>query len=198
MKTSSIRFKLVSLFAVLVFLMTVMPVSPAYAANNTISLESFAKTLNQGDASQLVGVYVNNIMAVRVVQQSSASYVSSLSGTLTQFGMASQYGSIGLLAHNYLAGASFSKLTSGTEIYLVFGDGSTKKFQVNSVKRYQALSPNDPYSKFVNLDSSENTLSSSDVFNETYADHDLVLQTCISKNGLSSWGRLFVMASPAD
>lgn len=198
MKTSSIRFKLVSLFAVLVFLMTVMPVSPAYAANNTISLESFAKTLNQGDASQLVGVYVNNVMAVRVVQQSSASYVSSLSGTLTQFGMASQYGSIGLLAHNYLAGASFSKLTSGTEIYLVFGDGSIKKFQVNSIKRYQALSPNDPYSKFVNLDSSENTLSSSEVFNETYADHDLVLQTCISKNGSSSWGRLFVMASPVD
>ncbi len=196
MKTLSLKIKLLSLFAVLVLLLSVMPVSPVSAANNATSLESFVQTLKKGDASTLVGVYVKNVMAVRVVQQSSASYVSSSSGTLTQFGMASQYGSIGLLAHNYLAGASFSKLSAGTEIYLVYGDGSTKKFQVTGVKKYQALSPNDPYSNFINLDSSEKTLSSSDVFNETYASGGLVLQTCISKNGSSSWGRLFVMASP--
>ena len=135
-------------------------------------------------------------MAVRVVQQSSNNYVSTSSGTVTQFGLANQFGSIGLLAHNYLSGSSFSKLGSGTEIVLVYGDGSTKKYQVSAVKKYQALSPTDPYSDFVNVDNSDSTLTSSDVFNETYGTGGLVLQTCISKNGNSSWGRLFVIASP--
>ena len=196
MKTFSLKFKLLSLFVIMLVLLSVLPVTPVYAASNTSDLASFVQTLKKGDASQLVGVFVKNVMAVSVVQQSSASYVSTKSGTVTQFGMASQYGSVGLLAHNYLAGASFSKLSAGTEIYLVFGDGSTKLYQVNNIKKYQALSPNDPYSSFVNLDSSENTLSSTDVFNETYGSGGLVLQTCISKNGVSSWGRLFIMASP--
>ncbi|MRS04313.1 sortase, partial [bacterium] len=167
------------------------------AASNTTSIESFASSLAKSDSSQLVGVFVKNVMAVKVVQQSSATYVSTSSGTVTQFGMASSYGSIGLLAHNYLSGASFSKLGSGTEIFLVFGDGSTKKYQVSSVKKYQALSPSDPYSNFVNLDSPDATLTSTDVFNQTYGSGGLVLQTCISKNGNSSWGRLFIIASPA-
>ncbi len=195
MKTFSWKFKIVSLFVVLAIVFSLMPVTPVYAANAT-SLETFKASLKKTDASQLVGVFVKNVMAVTVVQQSSASYVSTNSGTVTQFGMASQYGSIGLLAHNYLAGGSFSKLGSGTEIVLVYGDGSTKTYQVNSIKKYQALSPSDPYSNFINLDSPDTTISSTDVFNQTYGSGGLVLQTCISKNGNSSWGRLFIMASP--
>ena len=197
MKTSSLKFKLLCLFAVLALAFGILPVTPVQAASNTASLESFAASLNNGDGSKLVGVFVKNVMAVAVVQQSSASEVSTRSGTVTQFGIASQYGSVGLLAHNYLAGASFSKLGSGTEIVLVYGDGSTKKYQVNAVKKYQALSPNDPYSNFINLSNPDATLSSTDLFNETYGSSSLVLQTCISKNGNSSWGRLFIMASPA-
>ncbi len=197
MKTSSLKFKLLSLLAVLTLVFGFLPVTPVQAASNTSSLESFTASLNKGDGSQLVGVFVKNVMAVTVVQQSSASEVSSRSGTVTQFGIASQYGSVGLLAHNYLAGASFSKLGSGTEIVLVYGDGTTKKYQVNTIKKYQALSPSDPYSNFVNLSNPDVTLSSTDLFNETYGSSSLVLQTCISKNGNSSWGRLFIMASPA-
>lgn len=195
MNTFSWKFKLLSLFAVLAIVFGLIPATPVMAANTT-SLETFTASLKKTDASQLVGVFVKNVMAVTVVQQSSASYVSSKSGTVTQFGMASQYGSIGLLAHNYLTGGSFSKLGSGTEIVLVYGDGSTKTYKVNSIKKYQALSPNDPYSNFINLDSPDTTISSTDVFNQTYGSGGLVLQTCISKNGNSSWGRLFIIASP--
>ena len=176
---------------------TMISATPVHAAASNASLETFAASLKKSDSSQLVGVFVKNVLAVKVVQQSSATYVSTSSGTVTQFGMASQFGSIGLLAHNYLSGASFSKLGSGTEIVLVYGDGSTKKYQVSAVKKYQALSPTDPYSNFVNLDNPDVTLSSTDVFNETYGSGALVLQTCISKNGNSSWGRIFIIASPA-
>lgn len=197
MKKLTLKHKILSLFVALIITFSFLPATPVHAATNTTSVETFAATLKKTDSSQLVGVFVKNVMAVKVVQQSSAAYVSSSAGTVTQFGMASQAGSIGLLAHNYLSGGSFSKLGSGTEIILVFGDGSTKKYQVTSIKKYQALSPTDPYSNFVNLDSPDTTLSSSDVFYETYGSGALVLQTCISKNGNSSWGRLFIIATSA-
>lgn len=195
MKTNNWLFKLFSIITVLVVFFGFMPASPVQAAASASSLETFTASLQKTDASQLVGVFVKDVMAVTVVQQSSASYVSTKSGTVTQFGLASQHGSIGLLAHNYLAGANFSKLSAGTEIVLVYGDGSTKKFKVSGVKKYQALNPSDPYSDFINLDSPDSTITSTDVFNQTYGSGGLVLQTCINKNGNSSWGRLFVMAS---
>jgi len=197
MKKISLKYKFLSFFVALIIVFGILPPAPVQAAASTTSLDTFAASLNKSDSSQLVGVFVKNVMAVKVVPQSSATYVSTSSGTVTQFGMAGQYGSIGLLAHNYLSGASFSKLGSGTEIVLVYGDGSTKKYQVSAVKKYQALSPTDPYSNFVNVDNPDTTLSSTDVFNETYGSGGLVLQTCISKNGNSSWGRLFIIASPA-
>lgn len=197
MKKLTLKHKFLSFFVALIIGFGVLPTTPVQAAASANSIETFVASLKKTDSTQLTGVFVNNVMAVKVVQQSSAAYVSSSSGTVTQFGMASQYGSIGLLAHNYLSGASFSKLSSGTEIILVLGDGSTKKYQVTAIKKYQALSPTDPYSDFVNLDNPDATLTSTDVFNETYGSGGLVLQTCISKNGNSSWGRLFVIASPA-
>ena len=198
MKKLTLKYKFLSFFVALIIVFSFLPVTPVQAAASTTSLETFAASLKKTDSTQLVGIFVKNVLAVKVVQQPSAAYVSSSSGTVTQFGMASQYGSIGLLAHNYLSGASFSKLGSGTEIILVYGDGSTKKYQVTAVKKYQALSPTDPYSNFVNLDNPDATISSTDVFNETYGSGGLVLQTCISKNGNSSWGRLFVIATSAE
>lgn len=197
MKKLNLKHKIFTFFVALIIVVGILPPTSVQAAASTTSIESFAASLSKTDSSQLIGVFVKNVMAVKVVQQSSATFVSTSSGTVTQFGMASGYGSIGLLAHNNRAGASFSKLGSGSEIYLVYGDGSTKKYIVTSVKKYQALSPTDPYSNFVNVNSPDATLTSSDVFNETYGSGGLVLQTCISKNGNSSWGRLFVMASPA-
>ncbi len=205
MHTISWKLKIVSTLVILALVFAVLPATPAHAASGAFasqgaSLEEFAASLKKSDASHLVGVYVANKLAVSVIQQPSgnAGYVSSRSNTLTQFSLASQYGAIGLLAHNYLSGGSFSKLGVGTEIALVYGDGSVKKYQVTSVRKFQALSPTDPYSNFVNLDSPDTTLSSTDLFNQTYGTGGLVLQTCISKNGNASWGRLFIMATPAS
>jgi hypothetical protein len=205
MSSSSWKLKFASVFFIMALVFAMLPATPTHAASvvaasRRASLEEFAASLKKSDSSQLVGVYVANNLAVAVIQQPSgnAGYVSSRSNTLTQFSLATKYGSIGLLAHNYLSGGSFSKIGVGTEIALVYGDGSVKKYQVNSVKKFQALSPTDPYSNFISLDNPDKTLSSTDLFNQTYGDGGLVLQTCISKDGNPSWGRLFIMASPAS
>jgi hypothetical protein len=165
------------------------------------ALSSFVGSMRNGQASQLSGVYVPGVMAYPILQQpaSDAAFVSTQPNSVTQFRMAGQFNSIGLLAHDYLAGAIFPRLEKGSDIVLVYGDGSTKYYRVFDILRYQALSPNSPYSNFVDL-GSKKTLSAEQAFFSTYGlgQSTLVLQTCISTATVSSWGRLFVLARPIE
>lgn len=168
------------------------------AAPSTLqSLDDFASSVKTGSSSQITGIYAADKFALTVVQQPSGNpgYVSTASETVTQFGLATSYGSTGLLAHNYLAGKYFSSISSGATITVIFGDGSKKNYTVSEVRQYQALDPTNIYSNFVNLSDSSKKLSSTDVFNQTFGKSGaLVLQTCINKDGNSSWGRLFIIA----
>ena len=197
MKTISLKIKIPILITVLAVLFGLLPTSPASASSNQISLEEFKSAISTTDSTRLVGVFVDEVMSLRVVQQSSPSHVSTIKNSVTQFRQASQLGSIGLLAHNYLSGEHFSKLEVGTKIHLVYGDGSSREYEVTSIEEYQALSPNDPYSNFIHLDEPEITLSSTNLINEIYGrDGSLVLQTCISHEGNLEWGRQFIIALP--
>jgi len=169
--------------------------------NNTALLPGFtdfSQAVQNGKADSLRGVYVSNVLALPVVQQPSgnAGYVSSNDGQATQFAMASQFGNVGLLAHNYLSGKSFSQLTVGQEVRLVYGDGRVEYFIVAEVLQYQALQPNSPWSSFRGLHDNT-TLSTEQMFKRVYAgDRHVTFQTCIQTEGISSWGRLFVVAVP--
>lgn len=204
MKTKTMMIRLVTALMVIALFLGMMPANPVQAANTattavTISLTDFIAAVKSSNASRLTGIFVKDVLANRVVQQSSPESVSSVAGTVTQFGLASEYGSIGLLAHNYLSGSNFSNLEVGVKITLVYGNGETKTFEVTTIKKFQALSPADPYSKFVNLENPEKTLTSTELFKQVYGSNgNLILQTCIAKDGISSWGRLFVIATPVD
>lgn len=169
--------------------------------SSTPGLTDFARSVKNNLPDQVAGVFVEGVLAFPVVQQPSSDpgYVSDLPDTVTQFGMATQYNTIGLLAHDYLAGSNFPELQPGTEITLVFGDGTLKNYQVYEVQEYQALSPADPYSNFVSL-SNQRKFSADQLFYHTYGlkNDILVLQTCISKPSAPSWGRIFVMARPIE
>ena len=164
-----------------------------------VSSASFSKTVEIAERRTLSGVYVENTLALPGVQQpeGNATYVSTRNGEITQFSTPSQYGNIGLLAHNYLAGKSFLELTVGQEVRLVFDDGQTEDFIVSEILRYQALEPNSTYSSFKNLDNKNEVLSAGEMFNRVYVgEHHITFQTCIRANGDSSWGRLFIVATP--
>ena len=162
--------------------------------------QSFSNPIQNGEADTLRGVYVSNVLALPVVQQpeNEPYYVSGHDGEVTQFATASQYGNIGLLAHNNLSGRSFSKLSVGQEVELVYGDGRIEKFIITEILRFQALQPQSQQSSFLNLDNSE-TLSANEMFDRVYTgNHHLTFQTCIKANGNMSWGRLFVVATPEE
>jgi len=162
------------------------------------SFGSFARQVMNGQADELRGVYAPGLFADQVVQQPAGdpAYISSQQDVLTEFDSALQLGSTGLLAHNYRAGRQFSQLQNGQAIHLIYGDGRTAAYIVTAQMRYRALQPNSAYSAFVDL-ASGTQIGASAVFSDVYGRPGaLVLQTCIEANGISAWGRLFVIAEP--
>lgn len=148
--------------------------------------------------SVLSRVYIKDVLDMPIVQQPANNpyYVSDREGEVTQFSMVSQYGNLGLLAHNTLAGKNFSRVAVGQKVRLMYENGRSEYFIVTEILRFQALQPESVSSSFRDLDGSE-TLSAVEMFNRVYVGDDrLVLQTCIEAWGDPSWGRLFVIAVP--
>jgi hypothetical protein len=162
-------------------------------------LGDFVLSVKNGDPNTIVGVYVPDLFAVRVLQQpaNNPGFVFRDQNTVTQFNRASQFGTIGLLAHNYLSGKQFFQIKMAKVFYLVYGNGVIKPYIVSGIKRFQALQPESILSDFVDLQKQGIILSSNDVFNQMYNNGDqVVFQTCIEKGDNWSWGRLFVIATP--
>jgi len=185
-------------FALILSFAFILPVQAKSTVNSFPDLNTFIESVRNGDANLLRGVYVYDLMAFSVIQQPAGSpgFVSQEANQLTEFGMAAEAGNVGLLAHNYLAGTSFSGLTNGDVVILVYGDGHTENYLVTNVLQYQALDPYNPYSDFKDLQR-QTTLSAAEVFGQVYrGERHVTFQTCIQSDGNSSWGRLFVIAEP--
>jgi hypothetical protein len=178
-----------------------LTVLPAHAAELTVStpdLTAFIDSVKDGQGGVVRGVYVANLFALKVLQQpaNDPAYVSPVQNVATEFRLAREAGTLGLLAHNFLAGANFAALQPGQEIQIVLGDGKVETFKVTRILRYQSLQPANPSSPMVSLETGEK-LSSAQLFEKVYRGNGhLVLQTCLSQNGELSWGRMFILAEP--
>jgi hypothetical protein len=160
--------------------------------------KSFVESVQNGQKGILRGVYVPGVFAIPVVQQpvGNAGFVSQNSNEITQFNMAAEVGNVGLLAHNYLSGASFTNLAPGQEVRLIYGDGAVEYFVIDQILQYQALQPYSPSSEFRDLET-DVTISAEQLFRKVYrGERHVTFQTCIDANGNSSWGRLFIVAQP--
>jgi hypothetical protein len=186
------------LFSTLIPTRAVQALSSHFSTGRLPLLDAFVSQIKNGQADDLRGVYVPEILAARVVQQPMGKneFVSPRQGIATQFGLASQFGSTGLLAHNYLAGESFSLLKEGQKFYLIYGSGRTSAFVVKEILKYRALEPTSTSSDFVDLENSD-LLTASELFSKIYdRQGQVIFQTCIYAEGNRAWGRLFVIAEP--
>lgn len=160
----------------------------------------FIQTITIKQSSkQIVGIIVPKKFILPITQQPAGrpDFVSNEPEVITEFFLAKQYGSTGLLAHNHLAGHYFSDLALNDLIVLVTAGREYRIYQIQKILSFQALSPNSPYSNFVDLDDPSRYLNAVELFMEVYANKDtLVIQTCIAKDGEPSWGRLFIQAIP--
>jgi hypothetical protein len=176
--------------------------------NSFVSLEEFTAQVEDG-TDFIRGLYVKDKFTLRVSQQPEGDfgYITLLSGEVSQFGLAEINGVIGLLGHVQLVGKDFSKVFEGQEMSVVFGNRKTKMFRVTEILRFQAYSPDSPYSDFIQVDRNNQIIggtfvSANDLFLRIYTGNRLVLQTCIDGNeeaaGGETWGRLFIIAEPVD
>ena len=148
----------------------------------------------------IVGLYLGDDRYLRIVSQpvNRPEFVSSISRTATDFQLASRYGNIGLVAHNYLGGRYFLTLRIGDIIHITGSNRSKQDYIVRQIFQYQALDPRSPRSNFVNLQNNQ-MMTASDVFKKIYTGkHRLVLQTCIERGSIREWGRHFVIARLAN
>ena len=89
------------------------------------SLAEFVESLEFTGQEHIVGVYSPGLFALRVVQQplQELGFVSDLHNVLTQFKLASDYGSYGFLAHDHLVGATFFESEIGQRVLFIDGAG---------------------------------------------------------------------------
>jgi len=199
MKNNKIRM---TLLALALFILILLPVRSASAAEkgNPQAFSGFIASVVNGQAKEVRGVYVPGILALRVLQQPQGDpgLVLRVDGVATQFRLAARNRVIGLLAHNDLAGAAFSGLKIGQEVRIVYGDGRVAYYQINRLARFQAFQPGSRKENYVDLNSNA-TYSAQEIFSMFYdgAAH-VTFQTCILRDGNSSWGRLFVTAVPVS
>ncbi|HSM24465.1 MAG TPA: hypothetical protein VK856_06345 [Anaerolineaceae bacterium] len=170
-----------------------------------ISFQSFTKFIKsvtlEKSGKSFVGIISPKSFSLPIMQQpgGQAGFVSNESDKITEFALARQYGTTGLLAHNHLAGSYFASLVENDLLILVNANKEYKIYRIEKISSFQALSPNSPYSNFVDLNNTSRILTATDLFYEVYtAEGTLVLQTCIAQGSELSWGRLFIQAVPVD
>lgn len=197
------RISLNATFLLAILTCLIFQPAPAFSLGNGEStlpnFTEFSKIVQNNEADVLRGVYVSEVLALPILQQpaGNAGYVSSSEGEVTQFGMAAQFGNVGLLAHNYLSGRLFTQLAVGQEVRLVYGNGKVEHFVITQILQFQALQPTSQYSTFRDL-SSDEMLTAEQLFNKVYrGERHLTFQTCIAGSESMSWGRLFVIAVPS-
>jgi hypothetical protein len=161
-------------------------------------LDDFIQEVADGIVGGPRGLYVKGMMALRIVQQPNGDpkYVSQDSNTATQFYRAGLFGTIGLLAHNFLAGKNFLNLQPGQDLILIYGNGKIEHFQVSEIADYQRLTLADIHSDFLDVDTQVRS-SADQVFSKYYeVGHVLTLQTCLARYEVSDWGVRFITALP--
>jgi hypothetical protein len=195
---STTRLFFLALILAVVFTPAAIPFVPV-TGNSSLGTTSIQAVSNS--ASTATQVDLAGAFNYSVIQQpkGKAGFVSSEADKLTQFSLATKFGSQGFLAHNYLAGATFFNLVVGSQVTVTYADGHRTTYEVQEIRHLQAVRPNSPTTNFLDLDHNNAKLTAKQLFMQTYGVKDrLILQTCIAKDKELSWGRLFIIATPAE
>lgn len=145
----------------------------------------------QAGGSQIASVTVTEKFSYPVVQSGNTA---PSGGVLGQYAYASSKGALGFIAHNYYAGHSFYALEMGDTVTVTYADGKQETYKVVNALRFQATNPNDFSAPFLNSNGKQ--LSAIQVFKKAYRKNWVTFQTCITQDGISTWGLLFVQAKP--
>jgi hypothetical protein len=203
------------------FLVTAMCVN-AVVENKDLSITNLMSTINLPtlsyffDENDYNTVQIDNKQYyIETQPPDNVLYISPNPDTFTIYSLARKQGIIALLAHDFLAGRDLETLQLNNVITM-HGKFKNTNYKLIDIIEFQAEEPLDPNSRFLPLKSNINNgviMAAADVFNLVYTikgqlnlskdDHlprsipanYLIFQTCLPKNGKTSWGRVFYIFS---
>lgn len=196
-KTPDHETSFANLFSEIPHLLEPQPPAP-FPHQSDADLVAFATQVENGQPDVIVGLYSSGAFAFPVIQQPAGddTYISDDENVITQYRLAtSKAGSLGFLAHNFLAGSYFYRLDRGSSLQVIYGDRSYSTYVVEEIVDYQVVKGDEGENMYRNLATSE-VLNASDLFMCTYiGENRLVLLTCIQNGNDPSWGRRFIIAT---
>ena len=136
-----------------------------------------------------VRVYAPGAFNFEIIGQESDYEVTLQDGAVSLFeGPFVEYGVVGLLGHDFLAGGEFYELEPGDWLIVWLGDGSVEAYQLVEMRWFQAVGADYPFQELADLKTGE-VMSEAEVFEAIYRQPGgLVLQTCIDGGwGLAFW-----------
>ncbi|MBI9051966.1 MAG: hypothetical protein JEZ00_21300 [Anaerolineaceae bacterium] len=170
-------------------------------SNQIVRLEDFKDSVVNGDPTVIVGIYQEGVFAAKVIQQPEGDvlFLPDSEDTIVLLSDAKKwYGNVGLSAHRNLAGRYIAELELGNIVQVIYGDGTMMDYEIVEVRSYQAISPDDLYSDFRDLDNNQ-LYSSTELFEKAFGGENRIgLITCISKDDINSWGRIVVNGVPIN
>lgn len=129
-----------------------------------------------------------------VYQGGDYGFVSETEGIVTLFEAAWRDGSMGFLAHNYLAGYEFYGVEVGDLLRVRLADGSVERFAVREVAVFLAVEPGAEWTDVV--DESGRRLTQEQVYELMYEREGwTILQTCVGGVYEGWW---FAAAEPVE
>ncbi len=87
------------------------------------SLDAFRRSVTNGNGAQLTGIWVDGILAYKVLP-GSKNKASSRQNTAVIYQWAEGHGVTALLVHNYLGGTRLYNLDPGVRIAAIYGNGA--------------------------------------------------------------------------
>lgn len=118
-----------------------------------------------------------------VVQQPNQLWVSSQKNVLTQYELAGELGTYGILAHSEYAGKQFRKLDLGETVSVKFENETVADYIVGEIS-YFSVVPRGNTADYIES-STGLTYTFLDMMKRFYMNENkITFQTCVGKNGL--------------
>lgn len=155
------------------------------------TLEEFVESLPVKAAHLPAGVYASKLFAFPVVQNGNAApYESNVVG---DYAYANQ--SYWLLAHNYLAGVEFSKLSLEKHVHLVLCDKSLRNYVITDHTTYKDVDGR--WDNFLDVETGA-VVNDAIIFERLNQNGRLIFQTSLAEGGNLRAGLRFFIGLPQN
>jgi hypothetical protein len=156
-------------------------------SNDVPALNEFRRSVTNGKSDQLTGIWVEGILAFRVLSGTS-NVAPSVRDTASIYDWADRHGVTGLLIHNYLGGTQIYQLNPGVKIAGIYGNGSIDWYVSRGGKWYETMTKSStgiagPFRNWACTDCKFN-LRVRDIHRRHYTgSHHLAFQTSVEVGG---------------